>query len=581
MSYRAAIAAKESARERMQIARERLASMTDASDPEIGLLAGTFEALAGESSKILSLTSAIVEHIEDDNVKSVLSLVQALSSAGIRFVESRLEATHGILEVAAAEMKLLRSLSKATRAQSGIALRTKVLAMMTNIEMGRLGSSGRAFEYLAGDLSRFSKMLSENTDELERRTDARRIAVETTNRVLASEVPCLAGKLVCIRAELSNDLRLLEAGLAQLESIPAQFKSGVEEIAEQIEGAVAAIQSYDITRQQIDHVQKAIAHMAIEIRGGCESKNSQEHARTRLVITIQIYQLRQIRDTVVNWMSRIRDCLERMLRVSASDLAGISQIVNERERDISARLAHIDSLERESRTQSGMIRRAVGEHSTLLQLIDEQGKQASLTRQTLHMLSLNTIVEADWLGEQANAVLEIGGGISDLSLEWSRITGQSGHVLREISELVERIDVLMTAFSEAQEQQLHQAKVHAQAGLHRLHAISEFAAAKACDIELGLQAMKVMARETTKSVDVLDASYRQLDEILNHLYEVQLQFEADSPEALCEIDREEMKRYFSASYTTEVERQVLQAALGGTALPPLQQSLEGNGVELF
>jgi hypothetical protein len=42
-----------------------------------------------------------------------------------------------------------------------------------------------------------------------------------------------------------------------------------------------------------------------------------------------------------------------------------------------------------------------------------------------------------------------------------------------------------------------------------------------------------------------------------------------------------MKHHFSASYTTEVERNVLQAALGGTALQPVQQSLEGNGVELF
>ena len=131
--------------------------------------------------------------------------------------------------------------------------------MMTNIEMGRLGSSGAAFEHLAGDLSSFSKMLSENTDELERRTETRRIAVEATNRVLASEAPCLARKLARIRIELGDELEVAGAGLAAAWVIPAQFKAGVEEIAEQIAGAVAAIQSYDITRQQIEHVQEAIA----------------------------------------------------------------------------------------------------------------------------------------------------------------------------------------------------------------------------------------------------------------------------------------------------------------------------------
>ena len=80
-----------------------------------------------------------------------------------------------------------------------------------------------------------------------------------------------------------------------------------------------------------------------------------------------------------------------------------------------------------------MICRTIGEHSTLLRLIDEQVKKAAVTRQTLHLLSLNTIVEADRLGAQANAVLEIGSGISDLSLEWARITDQSGQALQEIS----------------------------------------------------------------------------------------------------------------------------------------------------
>ena len=114
--------------------------------------------------------------------------------------------------------------------------------MMTNIERGRLGNSGAAFAYLASELSTFSKLLCEDTDELERRTDARRVATEATNRVLALELPRLTAELIRIRAELGSDFVLLESSLAELGSIPAQFKLGVEEIAGQIAGAVAAIQ---------------------------------------------------------------------------------------------------------------------------------------------------------------------------------------------------------------------------------------------------------------------------------------------------------------------------------------------------
>jgi hypothetical protein len=583
MSHPMAIAVRESISERMEIARDGLASMTRASDPEIESLTRQFEALAGQSSRILGLASSIAEYIEGDSVKSVLPAVQALGSAGITFVESRLEASHGILETAAAEMTLLRRLSKVASSQSRIALRTRVLAMMINIEMGRLGSSGLAFESLASELANFSRTLSENTDELERRTDARGTAIQATSRVLTLEVPRLAGELVHVRIELGNELRLLESGLAELGSIPAQFKAGVEEIAAQIAAAIAAIQSYDITRQQIEHVQEAIADIAVQIggEGKHRSRDSQKRARTSLGVNIQIYQLRQIRQTVDCWMSRIRVCLEVMLKVSASNLAGINPIVKERERDISARLAHIDLLQSESKTQSEVICRTVGEHSTLSRLIDDQVKNAAVTRQTLHLLSLNTIVEADRLGARANAILEIGSGISDLSLEWSRIADQSGQALQETSELVERIDVLMATFSETEGQQLHHARMHARAALQRLHAASEFAARQACDIELGLKTMKVMAGAITISVDLLDASYRQLDEIRNHLQDVQVQLEPDASDMHCAYDREEMMEHFSDSYTTEVEREVLQAALSGTALAPVRQSLEGNGVELF
>ena len=43
----------------------------------------------------------------------------------------------------------------------------------------------------------------------------------------------------------------------------------------------------------------------------------------------------------------------------------------------------------------------------------------------------------------------------------------------------------------------------------------------------------------------------------------------------------DMSRLFSASYTTEIEREVMHAALNGTPLPIAQQILSGNEIELF
>jgi uncharacterized phage infection (PIP) family protein YhgE len=453
--------------------------------------------------------------------------------------------------------------------------------MMTNIEMGRLGNSGAAFEYLVGVLNNFSKTLSEDTDELESRTDARRIAIEATSRLLASELAPLTEELVNIRGELGNDLAQLESSLGELAEIPAQFKADVEKIGEQIAGVVAAIQSYDITRQQIDHVQQAIARIANEIPGRLRRANSQQRTRTSLGIKIQIYQLQHIRETVANWISRIRDCMGVMLKVSGSNLAGIGPILRDREREVSARLANTESLQNKSKAQSEAIFHKVGEPSGLVQLIQEQVEKAAVTRQTLHLLSLNTALEADRLGGEGNAVLEISKGISDLSLEWGSITDQSGRALDEISELVELINSLTATFSQVEEHKLLESQSHVRDALQKLRATSEFAVRQACDIERGIGAMRSMAGGMTQSVDLLDRSYRQIDTILIGLEDLQLQLEANSSDSAGEYDPEEMKEYFSASYTTEVEREVLQAAFDGAAVPSVQQNLEGNEVELF
>lgn len=581
MSFRAAIARRESGDERLRAAENGLSSMMDASAVEIESLARTFAKLAGESSRILGTASKIVECIEDDSVTSVLPALRALGFAEMGLIESRLQATRGILETTGTEMNVLRQLSKVTKSQCGIALKTRILAMMTNVEVGRLGSLGTSFEYLASELNDFSSRLSADTDALESHTLTRRTAIEATNRVLASELPRLARELGRIKIKLGEDLAVLESGLVRLDSIPMEFKACVQRIGAQITGAVAAIQSYDITRQQIDHVQKAIADIARELPAGRRKWRSREQSQCSMGIKIQVCQLRQIRETVVNWVSQVRDCLEVMLKISASEMASISPMVRACEGEVSARLDHIEQMRCESEAHSGKIFRTMGDHSSLVKLIDEQVKAAAVTRQVLHLLSLNAMVEGDRLGAQANAVLQIGNGISNLTLEWSRITDQSDLAMRAISALVERIDSLTASFSETEDRKLQEAQAEALAGLRGLQAASEFAAGQSRDIQFGVESMKIMTGGIAKSVDMLEASYRQIDDIVGVLQSVQFELEAVPADTWDEYQTEAMKRHFSTTYTTEMEREVLRVALGGTALPPVQQTLEGNGVELF
>ena len=559
-----------------------LGSMMRASEAEIGSLTRAFEELAAQTSAILSLASAIVACIEDASVVSALPKVRKLGAAAAGFVEARLQATHGILETVATEMTLLRQLSEVSRSQSVIALKTRVLTMMTNIEVGRLGAAGTGFQYLATELAKFSDWLTEGTDDLELHTEARRVAINATKRVLVLELPHLAEEFARIDADLGDDLKALEAGLMEIFAMPIQFKICVKEIATQIAGVIAAVQSYDITRQQLDHVQQALTRMRSGVRDrGDRRWDAMDRSRAYTGITIQICQLQHISGTVAHWTSQIRACMQVILKVSASELLGLGPMVFEQEREISAKLEHVELLESQSQGYSERIRRTVGEHASLVQLIDHQVKNARVVRQLLHLLSLNSIVEASRLGVRADPILELGNGISELSVEWSRITGQSEDARQEMLKLMERIGDLMETFSEAGDERLHDAELETREGLHSLHTAAELAAKQAHDIQLALERMQAMRNGIARSGDVLDAAYGQIEAILSDLQSAQQQLQDGHPGIEDGCDAAEMEQLYSSSYTTEAEREVLHAALGGTALPVAQAALGGNGVELF
>ncbi len=73
-----------------------------------------------------------------------------------------------------------------------------------------------------------------------------------------------------MEVDLGNALAVVDSSLTQLSRTPVQFRTCVEDVAQQIAGVVAAVQAHDITRQQIEHVQEGFALISAKMRGGWE-----------------------------------------------------------------------------------------------------------------------------------------------------------------------------------------------------------------------------------------------------------------------------------------------------------------------
>ena len=567
----------------LEKAGEDLQWLLKTTEDAIAGLVTSFHGLTEQADTVLTLSAAIVDHVEDRSVRSVLSNVQALGVAAKGFVGQRLRATAGILETVTAEMQLLRKLSIVTDGQAKIALQIKVLNVHTKIEVAHLGAVGVSFEYLAQELADFSNSLARSTDELIRHTNDRKGAIEKTRHMFAVELPQLTEELARIEVNLSDDLAALQAGLTRLSLTPAQFRTSAEEISRQIAGVVVAVQGHDITRQQIEHVQEAldVISRGIFTEEPLWSGNSREAVCAHAGLAIQISQLRAIKSTIAEWTSQVRVCTSGILRISASDLVEIGPLVLEQERTMSSQLSHIELLEQECLENSGRIRATLEGIANLSQLVTEHLQKSETARNRLQLLTFNSIIEASRLGEQADTICVIADGIAEVSVEWSRITEQSASALQEILSLSQRINEVMATFSQTGEDGLGMSQAQMKVGLESLRSASAFAVAQGQRIGAATDAMRSMSSDAGKIIDLLDACYAKIDSVLAELEQVRFRLEADNPGVMDDYDHAEIERLFSANYTTQAERAVMQAVLYGTESPVALQCSTGNDVELF
>lgn len=567
----------------LEEAGQKLQTLLLDSGNEMDTVGKDFEDLAHRVDVILNLAAGVIGCVEDEGVSSILPKVQAMGATAKDFIQERLQTAAGTLELVTTEAKSLDRLSQLTRNQRSIARETQMLSVLTNIEVARLGESGAGFEYLARQLDDFSKSVAKDTKDLTCHTDERTAEVEETRRMLGIEVPRMREEFSRIEADLGDALAVVDHGLTELSGTPARFRSCVEEIAGQIAGVVTAVQTNDITRQQLEHVCQALRIISDKICqvDGCEPEAEGMQSKISAGLIIQIYQLKSVRTTVDDWVSQIRNCMGGILKISSSEVEGIGPVVLDQERNLAQQLARIDAIEQECQANTAKVENTFAALSTLMQLVSEHLEKSKTVRDRLQVLTFNSIIEASRLGTQADAILEISQSIKRISALWSEMTEQSGKAKEEILELVEQAQGGMHGNLQTGNDKLQEAQAETRTGLDNLRAAAAFASKQALEIEARISELQAKIAAAGSAGDRLDACFAQIDTVLNKIEELRRLFESDAQNALGSSEQAEVEAELSPFYTTEIEREILRAALCGAPLPVAQQNLAGNDVELF
>ncbi len=538
------------------------------------------KSLPFQADTVLQQAAAIVSMVEKESMGTVLSGVQSLCRTVKDLLGRRLEAAAGILDTLQEQEKLLAHLTLGTQGQEAIARHLRALSLLTNVEVAHLGNGGGNFQLLARELSAFSKSLAGQTLELARDTELGKQSISEARKDLAASLPQLRHEMTLMDADIAKTLQVIDAGLSQQTSIPEQFRRCAVGTSRQIAGVVAAIQAYDITRQQIEHVQQALQLIATRITPSSASSD-EDLAAAYTGLQIQIYQLKTIQQTVDCWTKQVRSCMDGIQQLSASDVVEIGPTVLRQGQELSSELAHIEQLQQKSQEYSGGMQSTLGGLSSLVELVNAHLKRSQPIRDRLQILMFNSLIEAQRLGERGAVVSAIASLIKEVSAEWNAIASRSRLGLNEILTRVRRTSALMEVFSEASCQKLREEQARTAAVLTSVRSAAAFVAKEAAQMQALTEDMHAHLGAVADTGTRLEVCFRRLHPALERIEGFARELETSDPEIADRCDAGEIEQWLSGLYTTEIERNVMSAALHGTALPAPQESFASNAVELF
>jgi hypothetical protein len=576
---------RQSLREGLAAAQADLTDVARSIEKEVQRVSHTFKGLASETDTILKQAAAIVGCVEEKSIASVLSSVESLVLTVRDFLGRRLEAVSTIIETLKDEETLLLRLIILTQSQEAISRHLRTLSVLTNVEVAHVGGTIGNFQLLAQELSTFSRSLSRQTLDLARDTENRKQTIADTRKELVANLPQLRSAMTQMEGDIAKSLQVIDAGQAQQASIPEQFRRGAEDTAQQIAGVVAAIQTHDITRQQIDHVQQALKLIEARATGPGRSWDGDLSGDDRPAVyaglNVQICQLTNIYATISNWTSQVHTCMDGVQQLSASEVVGIGPTVLRQEQELSAELARIERLQQKSQEYSGRMQSTLGGLSSLVDLVNAHLKRSQSIRDRLQILMFNSLIEAQRLGSRGAVVSAIANLIKEVSEKWTQITNQSRLALSEILGLVQRTSAIMEVFSEASCQKLRADQADTATALDKVRTAAAFVANEAAQMKATTEGMHTHLTEVSATGKRLETCFSRLKAVLSKLEGMASDLRNDDQRILEGCNTSDVEQWLSPFYTTEIERAVMTAALHGTPMPVVQQSFAGNAVELF
>jgi len=411
-------------------------------EDEFLAIGGRLQDFYQRGSGITALATEMLGEVAGEQVTQAMDGIANLLDEMGRYVghaRQEIEASSATLS------EILALLEHVAGPLSGFKKVNKVLRMLgisTKIESARLGQSAAGFDTLASDVGDLAVQVNDKAGVILKRKDDLARAIEQTLSGVLNAGAQQHDLVLGILDKTRGSLAALSGINARCSSSMAGISAVSEEVSRSIGEVVMSMQTHDIVRQQIEHVDQALTELkgrsasgtagADEVAWVCELQSAQlRHASKELDSAVQAI------------IGNLKEVARQQSGLSAETrgMAGIADqtggsFFSEMQKDITvvtAALLDSSKVNRSLCGAMGTVTDTVGEIASFVGDIEKIGEEIKL-------IALNAQIKSAYTGDEGASLGVLAEAIQRLSIDAIDHTTVVSRTLHEIIAVTQSLN---------------------------------------------------------------------------------------------------------------------------------------------
>lgn len=363
--------------------------------------------------------------------------------------------------------ELVQQLSRSIRDYARVVRTLQMLGISTRIESARLGSDGRGFSTLADDVEKLGYKIVEYSDRIMQQAktlDALAEKAEASTREMHEmQRECAYSVFGSIRDNMDTLHEVAEGSRKASEDV----RGHTADIAASMGRIIGSLQFHDIVRQQVEHVEEALADARAGLDGAPDgmadgAADDDGALAEELAVAADICALQQAQlDNARTSFSDAVSTLRRELAAIAASVRGVGQrtggfsdesclgedcggtaVLDHMERSVAEIAARMLSLAEQGERMGhvmGEVAEMVAQMSVFLEDIEDVGDE-------IELIALNASIRAAHTGEKGKALGVLASSIQRLSQDAGESTTALATLLREVDGVAGQLKTYATAY---------------------------------------------------------------------------------------------------------------------------------------